>query len=365
MYICRFELPRNQRHKRPELVDARHIHDWVMRKRRNDLGAEDEEGIRKFRELKCNLGDADAVRSVQRMFIEVRRLRKLYRMKTKEKTIIGWLLRNIEPKPVKQTVYGILQQRTHTGIRASKRLSSFHKLLMDIARTFAKSLQLGLLRRHVSARNRPQRGRKNNTGSGHNFGSKTPQRQSRAKNRKNGRQEKLNKRGERVSCFWCGGNHYVSKCPTCPQEKKEWTMHQWFDHNKASNGHRIREPGKKSNASKAPNSGGGKPWARNPRHPPGYAKRKLTNSTGPGKAEREKPKMEDTPGVKRALSQNSTASRRRKRPSKPGKIGKNDVADGLARVGGLQCHYICDGGCDRATVSHILAQRFRAENGPL
>ena len=118
------------------------------------------------------------------------------------------------------------------------------------------------------------------------------------------------------------------------QEKKDWTMAQWFDHNKASNGQRIRTPGKEPNTSKAPNSGG-KPWARNPRHPPGYAKRKLANSTGPGKAEREKPKMEDTPGVKKSLVQNSTASRRKE---KGPKVGKNGVADGLASVGGLQCH---------------------------
>ena len=32
-----------------------------------------------------------------------------------------------------------------------------------------------------------------------------------------------------VKCFNCGGNHYVSKCPTVPPEKRDWTFAQWLD----------------------------------------------------------------------------------------------------------------------------------------
>ena len=97
---------------------------------------------------------------MQQLFIEVRRLRKLYRLKTQEKTIIKWLLRNLQPRAVKRNVESILQQRTRKGYRASKRLSAFHRLLMKVAKTFHRSIRLGILKRKDAVERRGKEGRR-------------------------------------------------------------------------------------------------------------------------------------------------------------------------------------------------------------
>ena len=79
MYICKHELPRKQRTKRPENVSASAVHDWVMKSRGNRLGAEDNEGIKKLMNLKISLNGKDAIRQVQQLFINVRKIRRLYR----------------------------------------------------------------------------------------------------------------------------------------------------------------------------------------------------------------------------------------------------------------------------------------------
>ena len=108
------------------------------------LDAEDSDGIRQLRALKCTIGGPNGVREVQQFFIKVRKLRKLHRVKISEKQIIAWLSYNILPPEVKRTVAGILRQNTKRGRLASRYLSRFHKLLMTIAKTFNRSFELGL-----------------------------------------------------------------------------------------------------------------------------------------------------------------------------------------------------------------------------
>ena len=64
IYICKHELPAKFRTKRPERVSARAIHDWVMQEQKSDIGAEDDEGIKKLRNLKLSLNGGDAIRQV-------------------------------------------------------------------------------------------------------------------------------------------------------------------------------------------------------------------------------------------------------------------------------------------------------------
>ena len=88
LYICMHELPREARTNRPEDVDALAVHEWVMKEEAVGLGAENGEGLSKLRTLKCDIGSCQGVREVQQMFIKIRRIRKLYRLKTKQRQII-------------------------------------------------------------------------------------------------------------------------------------------------------------------------------------------------------------------------------------------------------------------------------------
>ena len=112
IYVCKHELPVEFRTKRPERVSARTINDWVMQERKNDIGAEDDEGIKKLRNLKLSLNGGDTIRQVQQLFINVRKIRRLYRLRTNQKQIIRWILKNVTPEPIKWTIQNILQQDT-------------------------------------------------------------------------------------------------------------------------------------------------------------------------------------------------------------------------------------------------------------
>ena len=130
IYICRYELPKRYRTNRPENVEAKAVHDWVMGHRAPEIDAEDSEGISQLKKLTCNLGGENGVREVQQMFIQVRKIRKLYRLKTTQKEIIRWLVSKIQPKTVKWTITNILKQNTAQAYLASKKLSAFHRLVM-------------------------------------------------------------------------------------------------------------------------------------------------------------------------------------------------------------------------------------------
>ena len=166
MYICRYELPRRYRTRRPDRVDAMAVHNWVMKRQDYDLDAEDEEGITKIKELTCDISGGGGVRAVQQLFIEVRKIRRLYRLKTAEKQIISWLSYKLKPESVKRTILGILKQSTRKGKRSSRKIKHFHKLLRQVAETFSQSHQLGLRAaekpKDKKSRRQPRRGKKGN-----------------------------------------------------------------------------------------------------------------------------------------------------------------------------------------------------------
>ena len=88
LYICRYELSKRYRTNRPSKVDAMAVHEWVMSLPEGLVEAEDNEGIRQLRALTCNLGGKNGVREVQQLFVKVRKLRRLYRLRTTQRQII-------------------------------------------------------------------------------------------------------------------------------------------------------------------------------------------------------------------------------------------------------------------------------------
>ena len=112
LYICMYELPRRYRTNRPERVSALAVHEWVMQMKGTYLDAEDDDGLAQVKKLSCDLGGLHGVREVQQLFIKLRKLRKLHRLKTKQRQIIIWLAYNIKPSNVRKKVQGILKQDT-------------------------------------------------------------------------------------------------------------------------------------------------------------------------------------------------------------------------------------------------------------
>ena len=98
---------------------------------------------------------------------------------------------------------------------------------------------------------------------------------------------------------------------------------------------------------------------------PGGAKRALGTVIG---GEKEFESVTDAkdqnsaPGVKKAKKQEKDAEPDLEfgRPGSPSDFAEG-LADGLAELAGLPCYYVCDGGCDRATISDVFAQELIAK----
>ena len=357
-YICRFEIAKKYRTSHPENVDALAVHEWAMKTSKSSLDAEDEEGITLIRDLVCNLGGVNGVREVQNLFIQVRRLRKLYRLKTTQRQIITWLAYKIKPPRVRKTVQGILKQTTRRGRRAAKKLKCFHKLLMRVAKTFHESFELGLSEKSGSSSKGGNGGNGNRGRQNSNNNQRQPQNATQNSNQKNGggggrnNGRKQNNRhsdnnGKKgpppdLKCLNCGLNHYVSKCPTIPQDKKKWKFEDWVKFRNSQDGGSAKRRKKKARQNNTVTENSENPSENGPsnesKSDPGN-----TNPRG-GRA-----------ASKRALGTVSGV--------KSGKDGacEQDV-DGVVEIEGVSGYYVCDGGCDRATINTAYADKL-AEAG--
>ena len=141
LYICEHCL--ENKTSRPERADAMEVHRWVMGIKVSLFGADNDEGLEKLKKLSVTIDGTSGVRNVQTLFIEIRKIRKLYQMGTKPSEIIKWISYNIDPIEVRKVVKGIMSQGNKRARRISKRLNNFHDLLMGIAKVFAESAELG------------------------------------------------------------------------------------------------------------------------------------------------------------------------------------------------------------------------------
>ena len=364
-YVCRHELPRKYRTKRPSTVNALVVHNWVMKVKGSLLDAEDSEGISQLRKLKCTIGGANGVNEVQQFFIKIRKLRKLHRIKISEKQIISWLSYNILPIEVKRTVAGILRQNTKRGRLASRYLSKFHKLLMTIAKTFSRSFELGLGLKAKKNGKGKEGGNASNDDAGDNrrssekSGRGGKKRQNRGNRGKNGRNDANNsnnpnptntgggrtaRKGKQppadLKCINCGGNHYVSKCPTVPKDRKNWSFAQWLDAKNSDNSSSAAPKRRKTakvqddNEDSTPREtedGSSEETGNGQSHPRGGRSRKKKGSK------------------KRQLTTNVKALER---------TVLGDGADGAVEIAGVPGSYVCDGGCDRATITKAYADKI-------
>ena len=369
LYICRYELPKRHRTKRPERADALAVHNWVMKVGASLLNAEDADGISQLKKLKCTIGGPDGVREVQQFFIQVRKLRKLHHVKITEKQIISWLSYNIRPNEVKRTIAGILRQNTKLGRRASRHIDHFHNLLKEIARTFAKSFELGLgqvqsdavdPKKGGRASNGKQANGRQNSGKSGRDGKKRgkggkggrnkqndgdpPNNANRANNGRSGAGKVPKAPPADLKCINCGGNHYVSKCPTVPKERKNWTFSQWLKAKSSDNSNSAAP--KRLKAAAVTQTAESK---EQPGEKDGSAEESSTGENHP-RGGRSRGKKDPK---KRALNSPN-------RPSvKTGELhGLASEADGTVEIAGVAGVYVCDGGCDRATITKSYADEI-------
>ena len=144
MYICTRGLKKRYRTKDPTRVSAARVHDWVMKRKKNVLGLEDEDGLKKLKALRLNITGENGVRSVQTTFIEVDKIRTQYRLKKKQEYIVKELVREMMPLEIRKAVRGLLGQDTKKAKKANKKITHLHDLIMKIAVKTEEAAALGL-----------------------------------------------------------------------------------------------------------------------------------------------------------------------------------------------------------------------------
>jgi hypothetical protein len=87
-YICVHALEPEDQTEIPENVSAVAVHDWVMKKKVGVLGAEDNDGLAKLKNLKIVVDGTAGVRNVQGMIIEIDKIKEKHQLQTKDKKII-------------------------------------------------------------------------------------------------------------------------------------------------------------------------------------------------------------------------------------------------------------------------------------
>ena len=227
----------------------------------------------------------ETLKSVQGLFIAIDKITEKYRLKTKAKKIIDWILYKLEPVSVRKVVRGILNQDNPESERAGKSLKAFHDLLMGIAKTFAESAALGLTPTAGKTKSEDKKppGKKDGKKQGGKYKSK------KGDGDKKPNQDKQPPKKVKWGCLNCGKqDHALKDCPTIPPERKGWEMKKWWSWAKAGRGQ-----------SKIPASGpkdgrGGQPRPGNKKRLGTTVKSPAAEVSAAGARERE---TVDTPGV--------------------------------------------------------------------
>ena len=138
---------KKHRSKNPATVKASLIHQWVMKRKTNRLGAENEAGLKKLRAVRIDLSGDKGTRSVQMTFIEIRKLRKEYKLRIKAEEIIINLIYELKPMATRQVIKNIMKKDNKDSFKARTSLDKFHDLVMQFVETFQEAREFGAIRR--------------------------------------------------------------------------------------------------------------------------------------------------------------------------------------------------------------------------
>ena len=244
-YVCRRALPKKYRSKNPATVSAQVIHDWVMTRKSNRLGAEDGNGLKKLKATRIDLSGENGVRSVQTAFIEIGKIRKEYNLQIKEEEIIKNLMYELKPVSTRAVIRDILKQGNKRSTKARKRLAKFHDLLMEFLKTFNEARAFGMV---VTKEAKP----------GPKGPPKPPQNPRNPRNptdSSKGKEEgkdgmNVQQGPKRGNYIYCGGRHFVRNCSTLPEERKKWTWEQHLAAKRRKEEEERKAAGTKTEASR-------------------------------------------------------------------------------------------------------------------
>ena len=150
-----------------------------------------------------------------------------------------------------------------------------------------------------------------------------------------------------LKCLNCGKNHYVSKCPTIPADKKKWKFEDWVRFRNSEDGASSTKRRKKQvqNAQKAKDGSAEAAGSNRPGNNDSKSDGEATNPGGGASTN------------KRALNSAGTFSSKK---SEKNGVNRSDI-DGIAEIQGVSGYYVCDGGCDRATINTTYAEKLAAK----
>ena len=94
--------------------------------------------------IKLHLDGKSGVDNIHKAWINLSKLQDQYDAILPAKTIVKALLNNITPRPVKNAIQTLQQTGSEEQQQTKNNLADFHDLLIDVARTFAKSEMYGL-----------------------------------------------------------------------------------------------------------------------------------------------------------------------------------------------------------------------------
>ena len=309
--VCRLELPKKYRTKHPERASAVAVHRWVMGRAKLPFDLEDNEGVKKMRALTCTIDAHVGIRSVQELFIKVFEIKQKHRLRTSDEEIIKWLCYNIQPPRVKTTVMNALRIKGKKGKARRTRITTFHRLLKKLARKFYAAKEMGMETGTIKPKPKPK-------------SQKPPPKPSTKGKGKDPDQDQKppDKDKRKLECFHCGGEHPAFKCPTCPEDRKKWSVGQW---------RKFKAAGKKEAGTG--NKGAG------------------TKNPGGG----------EKAGFKKALKPKGKCELSAVAEKPKDAADGSPYADGTATVAGVCGFWTADGGCNKATISATFAQALKTK----
>ena len=252
-YVCRRALPKAYRSNDPATVSAKVIHDWVMTRGKNRLGAEDGMGLKKLKAIRIDLGGENGTRSVQMAFIEIRKIRKEYNLQIKEEEIIKNQMYELKPISTRNVIKGILNQGNKRAKRARSKLNKFHDLLMEFFKTFEEARAFGMVAEPKAPRDpKNPKNPKTPKPTGDPKNPKDPKKGKGGNGDKDNPQKGPKGKGR---CVYCGGKHFVKDCPTLPKERKNWTWDQHLEAKRKKEEAAKKATGTNPDATKHPGGG--------------------------------------------------------------------------------------------------------------
>ena len=132
----------------------------------------------------------------------------------------------------------------------------------------------------------------------------------------------------------------MSKCPTVPKDRKNWSFAQWLDAKNSANGSSAAPKRRKTAKVQDDNEDS------TPRENEDSSSEETGNGQSHPRGDRSRKKKGSK---KRQLTTNVKALER---------TVLGDGADGAVEIAGVPGSYVCDGGCDRATITKAYADKI-------